>query len=153
MNRETISCICKALGDPNRLKIVESLADGEKCACRLLEELNITQPTLSQMYSFSSELLDTQTHSPRRALVQSPALSSLVTPAGRWARHRCPSCSAMSPAWYVTLELHESQMFAAHTPETEIVAAQSNATDGKAESLIFSSYARKKAPGTFPRVK
>ena len=55
MNRETISCICKALGDPNRLKIVESLADGEKCACRLLEELNITQPTLSHHMSVLSD--------------------------------------------------------------------------------------------------
>ena len=51
MNREQISYICKALGDPNRLKIVESLSDGEKCACHLLEELNITQPTLSHHMS------------------------------------------------------------------------------------------------------
>ena len=51
MKREQISYICKALGDPNRLKIVESLSDGEKCACHLLEELNITQPTLSHHMS------------------------------------------------------------------------------------------------------
>ena len=47
MNRENVSTICKAMGDSNRLKIVESLSDGEKCACHLLEELDITQPTLS----------------------------------------------------------------------------------------------------------
>ena len=39
--------ICKALSDPNRLRIVEMLLSGEKCACELLEELNIAQSTLS----------------------------------------------------------------------------------------------------------
>lgn len=37
----------KALADENRLAIMLSLQHGEKCACVLLEELNITQPTLS----------------------------------------------------------------------------------------------------------
>lgn len=37
----------KALADANRLQIIESLQNGEKCACILLEELNIAQPTLS----------------------------------------------------------------------------------------------------------
>ena len=37
----------KALADENRLAIMELLQQGEKCACVLLEELNITQPTLS----------------------------------------------------------------------------------------------------------
>ncbi|MDO4204331.1 MAG: metalloregulator ArsR/SmtB family transcription factor [Selenomonadaceae bacterium] len=37
----------KALADANRLQILESLQNGEKCACILLEELNIAQPTLS----------------------------------------------------------------------------------------------------------
>lgn len=41
------SNIFKALGDPNRLEIYEMLKDGEKCACKLLEKFNITQPTLS----------------------------------------------------------------------------------------------------------
>lgn len=31
--------ICKALGDVNRLEIVQMLSDGEKCGCRLLEKL------------------------------------------------------------------------------------------------------------------
>jgi ArsR family transcriptional regulator len=39
--------IFKAFCDENRIKILQMLLSGEKCACRLLEELNITQPTLS----------------------------------------------------------------------------------------------------------
>lgn len=42
-----VALICKALSDANRLKIVEMLADGEKCGCKLLEAFDITQPTLS----------------------------------------------------------------------------------------------------------
>ena len=41
------SDVFKALSDQNRLRIVELLRDGELCACRLLEEMNFTQPTLS----------------------------------------------------------------------------------------------------------
>ena len=37
----------KALADENRLAIMLALQHGEKCGCVLLEELNITQPTLS----------------------------------------------------------------------------------------------------------
>lgn len=47
MNEIDIALICKALSDPNRLKIVRMLSDGEKCACKLLEAFEITQPTLS----------------------------------------------------------------------------------------------------------
>lgn len=39
--------IFKALGDSTRLEIVKMLSDGEKCACKLLERFEITQPTLS----------------------------------------------------------------------------------------------------------
>lgn len=39
--------ILKAIGDPKRLKIVDMLSCGELCACKILEEFNITQPTLS----------------------------------------------------------------------------------------------------------
>ena len=42
-----ISRIFKALGDENRLQILEILRSGEKCACKLLDELHITQSTLS----------------------------------------------------------------------------------------------------------
>ena len=39
--------IFKAFCDENRIKILQLLKSGEKCACMLLEEMNITQPTLS----------------------------------------------------------------------------------------------------------
>ena len=39
--------IFKAFCDANRWKILGLLQSGEKCACKLLEELNIGQPTLS----------------------------------------------------------------------------------------------------------
>ncbi len=41
------ACIFKAFCDENRIRILLLLQGGEKCACRLLEEMNITQPTLS----------------------------------------------------------------------------------------------------------
>lgn len=37
----------KAFSDENRIHILKMLSTGEKCACKLLEELNISQPTLS----------------------------------------------------------------------------------------------------------
>lgn len=39
--------VFKALCDVNRLKILELLQSGEKCACILLEKMNISQSTLS----------------------------------------------------------------------------------------------------------
>ena len=39
--------ILKALSDPNRLKILDLLSCGEKCACEVLESFDFTQPTLS----------------------------------------------------------------------------------------------------------
>ncbi len=39
--------VFKALSDSNRLRILEMLTGGELCACRLLEELDVRQPTLS----------------------------------------------------------------------------------------------------------
>lgn len=47
MSSIDVALICKALGDSNRLQIVQILSDGEKCACNLLEKFEITQPTLS----------------------------------------------------------------------------------------------------------
>lgn len=47
MTRDEISFICKAMSDSNRLRIIEILTKGEKCACELLSELKVTQPTLS----------------------------------------------------------------------------------------------------------
>lgn len=37
----------KALSDETRLRIFSLLSDEEICACNILEEVNITQPTLS----------------------------------------------------------------------------------------------------------
>lgn len=39
--------IFKAFCDENRIKILQLLRGGEQCACMLLQEMNITQPTLS----------------------------------------------------------------------------------------------------------
>lgn len=47
MTRDEVANICKAMSDSNRLKIIEMLTQGEKCGCNLLEELQVTQPTLS----------------------------------------------------------------------------------------------------------
>lgn len=47
MNAIDAALICRALSDSNRLLIVQMLSDGEKCACKLLERFEITQPTLS----------------------------------------------------------------------------------------------------------
>ena len=47
MNTIDVAVICKALGDSNRLQIVQMLSDGEKCGCKFLEVFEITQPTLS----------------------------------------------------------------------------------------------------------
>ena len=37
----------KALSDVNRIKIMDLLIKGESCSCELINELPITQPTLS----------------------------------------------------------------------------------------------------------
>ena len=37
----------KVFADETRLKIIHMLSCGELCACSILEQLNITQPTLS----------------------------------------------------------------------------------------------------------
>lgn len=42
-----IAEIFKALSDENRVEILIMLSKGEKCACKLLEELEVSQPTLS----------------------------------------------------------------------------------------------------------
>ena len=39
--------IFKAFCDENRLQILELLRSGEKCACKLLDDLKISQSTLS----------------------------------------------------------------------------------------------------------
>ena len=39
--------VFKAFCDENRLRILNDLCGGEKCACELLEHMQISQPTLS----------------------------------------------------------------------------------------------------------
>ncbi|TCO74361.1 ArsR/SmtB family transcription factor [Marinisporobacter balticus] len=39
--------ICKALSDENRITIFKRLAYGELCVCDILENLNLSQPTVS----------------------------------------------------------------------------------------------------------
>ena len=46
-DKETVARIFKAFCDPNRLSVLELLQAGEMCACKILEDLNIGQPTLS----------------------------------------------------------------------------------------------------------
>jgi ArsR family transcriptional regulator len=47
METAKMSRICRALAEPSRLEIVLLLSKGEKCGCELLEQLRISQPTLS----------------------------------------------------------------------------------------------------------
>ena len=48
MNTEEAARAFKALGDENRLRIARIVAErGDVCACRLLDELDMTQSTLS----------------------------------------------------------------------------------------------------------
>ena len=47
MDNKEIAAMFKAFCDENRLQILEMLREGEKCACHILEEVQITQPTLS----------------------------------------------------------------------------------------------------------
>ena len=47
--------VFKAFCDENRLMIIEMLQSGEKCACKILDELNIVQSTLSHHMSILVE--------------------------------------------------------------------------------------------------
>ena len=47
MDDRSTAAIFKAFCDENRVHILRLLCGGEKCACRLLEEMSIRQPTLS----------------------------------------------------------------------------------------------------------
>lgn len=46
-DEKKVAAIFKAFCDENRIRILKLLKTGEKCACKLLEEINVTQPTLS----------------------------------------------------------------------------------------------------------
>ena len=47
LSNKQITVIFKALCDENRVQIFRLLQHGEKCACKLLEAMQFTQPTLS----------------------------------------------------------------------------------------------------------
>ena len=47
LSKQQMARIFKAMGDENRLTILTLLHTGERCACRLQEALEISQPTLS----------------------------------------------------------------------------------------------------------
>ena len=47
LDEKKLAIIFKAFCDENRIRIFKLLCTGEKCACKLLEEINVTQPTLS----------------------------------------------------------------------------------------------------------
>lgn len=47
LTQHSMALAFKALGDENRIQILTLLQSGEKCACKLLDTLNISQPTLS----------------------------------------------------------------------------------------------------------
>ena len=47
LDEKKTAVIFKAFCDENRIRILKLLRNGEKCGCRLLEELQVTQPTLS----------------------------------------------------------------------------------------------------------
>lgn len=47
LDTKRVALVFKAFCDENRVRILQLLDNGEKCACNLLEELDISQPTLS----------------------------------------------------------------------------------------------------------
>jgi ArsR family transcriptional regulator len=54
-SRERIAKILKILGDPNRIKIVELLRNGEMCQCDIIPIINQSQPTVSRHLSLLEE--------------------------------------------------------------------------------------------------
>lgn len=47
LDEKRTALIFKAFCDENRIRIIKLLRNGERCACKLLEALEVTQPTLS----------------------------------------------------------------------------------------------------------
>lgn len=47
LDEKKVPTVFKALCDENRVIILKRLLTGEKCACVLLDDMHITQPTLS----------------------------------------------------------------------------------------------------------
>lgn len=43
------AAICKAMGHPTRMKVLDLLRDGEECVCRLAPQVGVTESNLSQL--------------------------------------------------------------------------------------------------------
>jgi ArsR family transcriptional regulator len=43
------AAVCRALGHPTRMKLLDLLRDGEECVCRLAPKVGITESHLSQI--------------------------------------------------------------------------------------------------------
>jgi ArsR family transcriptional regulator len=52
--------LMKALGDENRAKIFDMLSQGERCACKILDEFSVTQSTLSYQKGWNLDVLYNQ---------------------------------------------------------------------------------------------
>lgn len=44
---DNLAKVFKALGDKNRLLLLELIINGENCGCTLIDKLNVTQPTMT----------------------------------------------------------------------------------------------------------
>jgi len=45
---EMHAAVCKALGHPARMKVLDLLREGEECVCRLAPKVGVTESNLSQ---------------------------------------------------------------------------------------------------------
>jgi len=43
------AAVCRALGHPTRMKLLDLLRDGEECVCRLAPKVGVTESHLSQI--------------------------------------------------------------------------------------------------------
>ena len=43
------AAVCRALGHPARMKVLDLLRDGEECVCRLAPQVGVTESNLSQL--------------------------------------------------------------------------------------------------------
>lgn len=55
MNSNEVAKVFKALSDPCRVEILIGLQNGEKCTCKMLEELDKVQSTLSHHLKILSD--------------------------------------------------------------------------------------------------
>ena len=66
METKQIANYFKILSDETRIKIIKMLKNGSMCACNILENLNITQPTLSYHMKMLSD--NNLVHSSKRGV-------------------------------------------------------------------------------------